>query len=315
MTSLSALSELAIVFAMSAAACLLAGRYAIPWLLRTQHLAPIRYEDCPSLLAYQQTKPRVPTMGGIFVVGVAMLIAIIAGGVRSMDGWLIALTTLATGAIGGADDVLKVRGPNGRGFRSLPKLVLTFLVGGLFGVCTWSTAPMLPVFWILFTMIVVAGTSHAVNLTDGMDGLAAGCAAIAFATLGFMEQSNPTLPIWCAILAGVCVGFLWFNTFPASVYLGDLGAMALGGALAAIALLSRHPFRLVVIGGIFVIEAISVMAQVSSYKWRNKQRIFRVAPIHHHFHLGGIPEPKVIVRFWIVGALLAAVGLTRAGHP
>ena len=163
-------------------------------------------------------------------------------------------------------------------------------------------------------MLVVAGCAHAVNLTDGMDGLAAGCVAIALATVGLWALGDGTTPqamvAWAAALAGACVGFLWFNSFPASVYLGDVGALGLGAALAALSVFSRTALWLALIGGVFVVEALSVMLQVASYKWRNKQRIFRVAPIHHHFHLGGISEPKLIIRFWIIGVLLAMAGLT-----
>ena len=173
--------------------------------------------------------------------------------------------------------------------------------------------------WIPFAMLVVTGCAHAVNLTDGMDGLAAGCVAIALSVIGLLlvtvdPQSQALLP-WCASLAGACVGFLWFNSFPASVFLGDVGALGLGGALAAISLLSHTALWLLVVGGVFVVEALSVMLQVASYKWRNKRRIFRVAPLHHHFHLGGLSEPKIIVRFWITGLMLAMLGLATARIP
>jgi phospho-N-acetylmuramoyl-pentapeptide-transferase len=173
--------------------------------------------------------------------------------------------------------------------------------------------------WIPLSMVVVAGCAHAVNLTDGMDGLAAGCLAMAFLVIGAVagtrgSASEAVVP-WCAALAGACVGFLWFNSFPASVFMGDVGALGLGAALGTVALLSQAALWLVVVGGVFVAEALSVMLQVASYKWRNKRRIFRVAPLHHHFHLGGWSEPKVIVRFWIAGVLLAALGLTQAVQP
>jgi len=120
---------------------------------------------------------------------------------------------------------------------------------------------------------------------------------------------------WCASLFGACLGFLWFNAFPAAVYLGDVGALGLGAALGALGLLTHTALLLPVIGGVFVAEALSVMLQVASYKWRGKRRIFRVAPIHHHFHLGGTSEPKLIVRFWIIGTLMAMAGLTAVTHP
>jgi phospho-N-acetylmuramoyl-pentapeptide-transferase len=125
-----------------------------------------------------------------------------------------------------------------------------------------------------------------------------------------IDPRHAALAPWCLSRAGACVGFLWFNSFPAAVFLGDVGALGLGGAIGAISLLSYTPLWLLVIGGIFVIEALSVMLQVASYKWRNKRRVFRVAPIHHHFHLGGVPEPKLMVRFWIIGLVLAALSFT-----
>ena len=294
---------------------MIAGRFAVPALIRAQRLAPLRYEDCPPLLAYQQTKQHIPTMGGLFVLGVAMAVAALAGGMMAREGWLMLLGTLGMAVVGFADDAMKYARPNGLGFRSAPKLLISLGLGAVIGLLTRSFSWG----WILFAMVVIAGSAHAVNLTDGMDGLAAGCGAMAFATLGLAElmqaAPNHVFVTWCASLAGACVGFLWFNAFPASVFLGDVGAMGLGAALGVLGVLSRHPLWLAVVGGVFVIEALSVMLQVASYKWRNKKRMFRVAPIHHHFHLGGLPEPKVIVRFWIAGALFAVFGLAWAAHP
>ena len=146
-----------------------------------------------------------------------------------------------------------------------------------------------------------------------------GRVAIALVVLGLLildrSPEDYILAIWCASLAGACVGFLWFNTFPATIVLGDVGALGLGAALGVISLLSHTTLWLLVIGGVFVAEAVSVLLQVSSYKWRGKRRIFRVAPIHHHFQLSGISESKVVVRFWIVGLCLAVVGLTTIGKP
>jgi len=225
------------------------------------------------------------------------------------------------------DDYLKCRGEHAAGIRALPKLLAALGIGAGVGIVSagsnsFSTLELpwvrrtveLGWAWIPFSMLVVAGCAHAVNLADGMDGLAAGCVAIALAVLGLLAlEGDPrslTLVPWCASLAGACVGFLWFNAFPASVVLGDVGALGLGAALGALSLLSHTSLWLPIIGAVFVVEALSVMLQVASYKWRGKRRIFRVAPIHHHFQLGGMSEPKLIVRFWIVGLLLAMVGLT-----
>jgi phospho-N-acetylmuramoyl-pentapeptide-transferase len=152
-----------------------------------------------------------------------------------------------------------------------------------------------------------------------MDGLAAGCVAIALSVLGLLalggDPRSHVLVPWCASLAGACVGFLWFNSFPASVFLGDVGALGLGAALGAISLLTHTALWLLIIGGVFVVEALSVILQVASYKWHDRRRLFRVAPIHHHFHLGGTSEPKLIVRFWIVGVILGMLGLTTVRPP
>ena len=320
----------ALVFLVAAAACLAVGRPAIRALTRAQCLAPLRYEDCPPLLKYQQGKPHTPTMGGLIVLGIGMLVAAASGGLAQRDGWLVLGAVLGMGAVGLWDDWLKFRQPNAVGLRSRPKLLIALAIGAGLG---WANATgpagagALELPWmhrtmtlgwggIPFAMLVVAGCAHAVNLTDGMDGLAAGCMAVALAALGcWAVREDPhsrALVLWCAALAGACVGFLWFNSFPATVYLGDVGALGLGAALGAISLLTRTALWLVIIGGVFVVEALSVMLQVASYKWRGQRRIFRVAPLHHHFHLGGISEPKLIVRFWIVGVMLAILSLTAA---
>jgi phospho-N-acetylmuramoyl-pentapeptide-transferase len=327
----SPFSIAAVTFLISAGLCLLVGRFAIRWLAKAQCLAPIRYEDCPPLLAYQERKPRTPTMGGLFVLCIAALVAALAGGLAHRDGWLLLGALSAMGAIGLVDDYLKFRGSNGVGLRSGPKLLMALAVGAGLGIAmhagpSRSSSLEIPWLgrslelgwaWVPCAMVVVAGCAHAVNLTDGMDGLAAGCVALVLFVFGLWalvgEPQQRVFVPWCASLAGACVSFLWFNSFPASVFLGDVGALGLGAAVGAMSLLMHTALWLLVIGGVFVAEAISVMLQVASYKWRGKRRIFRVAPIHHHFHLGGLSEPKIIVRFWIIGLILAALGFTRWG--
>ena len=321
----------ALVFCLSAMVCVVVGRVAIQILRRAQALAPVRYEDCAPLLAYQQSKASTPTMGGVIVLAVGIGIAAVAGGLSSREGWLVCAAIVGLGAIGLCDDVLKFQGPNAVGLRSVPKLVSALAIGGVIGLLSappsrteplwalsWASWHLADWGWILFAMVVLAGCAHAVNLTDGMDGLASGCAAIALAALGWwtIEQHvGRPLMWWCASLSGACVGFLWFNSFPASVFLGDVGALGLGGALGAISLLTHSAWWLVLVGGVFVAEACSVMLQVASYKWRGGRRIFRVAPLHHHFHLAGTVEPKLIVRFWITGMLLAMAGLALRRAP
>lgn len=329
----TSLAEAALAFLASAGVCLVVGPAAIRWLARTQCLQPARYNDCPPLQAHQAAKQGTPTMGGLFVLLSAGLVAGAAGGLIHPEGRLIALAITGLAAVGLFDDYLKFRGHNARGLRALPKLAVALGIGAGIGAAFPLRASSYQVveipwlhqaidlgwLWIPFAMMVMAGCAHAVNLTDGLDGLAAGCVAIVLSILGLWALSGDprsrVLVPWCASLAGACVGFLWFNSHPASVFLGDVGSLGLGAAVGAISLLSHTALWLVIIGGVFVAEALSVMLQVASYKWRGKRRIFRVAPLHHHFHLGGIAEPKLIVRFWIVGLLLGMLGLTAIELP
>jgi phospho-N-acetylmuramoyl-pentapeptide-transferase len=328
----NSLGEAALVFATSAGLCLSFGRPAIRFLTRAQCLAPVRYEDCPPLLAYQAAKQATPTLGGLLVLVVGTVAAAASGGLSHPEGWLILGAIAGLAAVGLCDDWLKFRRTNALGLRSLPKLLVAFAVGAGIGLAMAAVGPgrwgaveipwtgrtvQLGWGWIPWSMLVVAGSAHAVNLTDGMDGLAAGCVAIALAVFGIwaVVGGQTSAASWCAGLSGACVGFLWFNSFPASIFLGDVGALGLGAALGTVSLLTQTTLWLVVIGGVFVAEAVSVVLQVASYRLRNKRRIFRVAPLHHHFHLGGTSEPKLIVRFWIAGLILAMLGLTTREIP
>ncbi len=329
---MSELGRAGLIGLVSLSACVAIGGPFIRRLARAQGSVPARYEDCPPLLAYQTMKQGTPTMGGLLVLAIGILVAAAAGGLARWEGWLVCAAVIALGAIGWCDDALKFRGANAIGLRTRPKLFMALAVGAAIGLLSAWWAPELRVVeipwgsrlelgwaWVPFAMVVLAGCAHAVNLTDGMDGLAAGCVAIALAVLGLWAAAGSTqhqvfVP-WCASFAGACVGFLWFNGFPASIFMGDVGALGLGAALGTISLLMGCAAWLVIIGGVFVLEAVSVMLQVASYQWRGKRRVFRVAPIHHHFHLGGMNEPKVIVRLWIVGLGLALLGLTRRTAP
>ena len=329
----NSLGEAALVFLAGTGACLACAPLAIRWLSSAQCIQPTRYEDCPPLLTYQAAKHGTPTMGGLLVLAVGIAVAAAAGGLTHRNGWLVLCAVVGLGAVGLFDDLLKLRGKNAAGLQGLPKFVVALIIGGALGLSVSSQMFSYNVLevpwlqrtvdlgwgWIPLSMLVMAGCAHSVNLTDGMDGLAAGCVAIALSVLGLWalagDPRSRVLVPWCASFAGVCVGFLWFNSFPASVFLGDVGALGLGAAVAAVSLLTHSALLLLIVGGVFVVEALSVMLQVASYKWRGQRRIFRVAPLHHHFHLGGVSEPKLIVRFWIVGLLLGVLALTTVDLP
>jgi len=316
----------------SAAGCLALGSWAIQRLIAARTIQPSRYEDCPPLQEVQARKQATPTMGGALVLVVAVAAAALFGGLGRREGWIALVVIVGMALLGLADDVLKLTRPNAGGLRKRPKLLVALGLGGGLGLLTvdpalgfrevivpWLGRRVDPGWlWVPLSMGVVAGSAHAVNLTDGMDGLASGTLAIAFGALGVLSWQtsffhHSLVPVWCASLAGGCVGFLWFNSHPASVYLGDVGALGLGAGLGALALLSHQALGLLILGGVFVAEAVSVMLQVASYRWRHGRRIFRVAPLHHHVHLGGVHEVRVVVRFWIAGLMLAAISLMACG--
>jgi phospho-N-acetylmuramoyl-pentapeptide-transferase len=325
------LEQAAVVLLCSAMVCLATGPMAIRGLKAMRWVQPMRHEDCPPLIPLQQAKRGVPTMGGLWVLGVLVAMVAMGGGLMTREGVAIVLGLVGCGAIGCLDDLLKFQRPNAKGLSCRVKLLGALGVGALVGWWLQGTMPVLSVpwsrahlalgwAWVPAAAVVVAGSAHAVNLTDGMDGLAGGCLIAAFGALGAWALTGPldarhaVIALWCASIVGVCLGFLWFNSAPATVFLGDVGALGLGAALGVIALLADAGLALLVIGGVFVAEAASVMLQVASYRWRNKRRLFRVAPLHHHFHVSGMSESKLVVRFWIVGVLLAALGLTALRH-
>ena len=289
------------------------------------------------------SKAGTPTMGGALILFTVAAAVLMWGDLRNKYVWTVLLVMVAFGAIGWYDDWIKIvkRDPNG--LKSRWKYLLQSLFGLAAGLYLWLYADVpaattffvpffksvaLPLAGIGFVAIAyfwIVGFSNAVNLTDGLDGLAimptvlvaCGLAVFAYAS-GHAEFSRylqiPQVPgageltIICAAIAGAGLGFLWFNTYPAMVFMGDIGALALGAVLGTIAVIVRQELVLVIMGGIFVIETLSVMIQVASFKLTGK-RVFRMAPIHHHFELKGWPEPRVIVRFWIISVVLVLVGL------
>jgi phospho-N-acetylmuramoyl-pentapeptide-transferase len=289
-----------------------------------------------------QKKAGTPTMGGLLIVASCLAATILLADPHDPYIWIALFVTVAFGAIGFTDDYLKLKRGRGQGLSGPQKLAWQFgcaLVAAavLFGLLGFSRTlnfpflkrvhPTLP-FWLYvpLAMIVMVGSSNAVNLTDGLDGLAIGpvmttsfCYWVFTYVAGNLKfasyldvphvEGAGEVAIFCAALIAASMGFLWYNAYPASMMMGDVGALALGGALGTIALLSKQEMILPVAGGIFVLEALSVIAQRYYYKLTHR-RIFRMAPIHHHFELGGWPETIVVVRFWIISIVCALVALS-----
>jgi phospho-N-acetylmuramoyl-pentapeptide-transferase len=290
------------------------------------------------------TKEGTPTMGGILILAAIVVPTLLWGNLGNRYVLITLISTVFLGLIGFIDDYLHIVKRAPKGLLGRYKLAAQFALGLAIGfylyqhpvqpaASTGTSVPFLKnvfinfgVFYIPFVALVITASSNAVNFSDGLDGLAAGMmaiAAVAFSGLAYLTghlrfsgylnilylPGAGELTVFCTALVGAALGFLWFNTHPASVFMGDTGSLALGGALGTVAVLLKREFLLVVIGGIFVLEVLSVIIQVVSFKLRHK-RVFRMAPIHHHFELSGWPETKVVVRFWIVAALLALLSLS-----
>jgi phospho-N-acetylmuramoyl-pentapeptide-transferase len=272
-------------------------------------------------------KAGTPTMGGLAMFLAVAVPFLILSEYRAASLSVFA-TALAMAALGFADDMIKLRKRRSLGVSGRTKLLVQALTAiGLWLMVTeyldyQDTLDLrvvdatvdLGVAYPVLIFLVLAGATNGVNLTDGLDGLAAGCAAIVFLTFTAMTfitggQVQLDLALLCACLIGACVGFLWFNSFPASVFMGDTGSLGLGGAIAGLAVITKTEVLLILIGGIFVIEALSVAIQVVSFQ-RFRKRVFLMAPLHHHFELLGWSETKIILRFWIVAAICAAIGFT-----
>jgi phospho-N-acetylmuramoyl-pentapeptide-transferase len=270
-------------------------------------------------------KAGTPTMGGLAIFIAIAVPFLILSDYRTASLAVLA-TALAMAALGFADDIIKLRRRRSLGVSGRTKL----LVQALTAIALWvfvtesvglngelelrvvDASVDLGLAYPVLIFLVLAGATNGVNLTDGLDGLAAGCAAIVlltYAVMTFITTGQDDLALLSACLVGACVGFLWFNSFPASVFMGDTGSLGLGGAIAALAVVTKTEVLLIVIGGIFVIEALSVAIQVFAFQ-RFRRRVFLMAPIHHHFELAGWSETKIILRFWIIAAICAAIGFT-----
>ncbi len=318
--------------------CIVFGPAMIAWLRRLKVGQHVRDDGPQTHLSKQGT----PTMGGLLIIMALVSSVLLWSDLSNKYVWVVLFATLAFGGIGFWDDYLKVVKKQSLGLRAKEKFGLQIAASLLIGLFLYyfsgdQNAARLTVpfvkrliidlgwFYIPFAVVVMVGSSNAVNLTDGLDGLATGLvsiAAIANAVIVYLGGNrviaeylnipyilgSGELTVFCGAILGTCLGFLWYNTHPAEVFMGDTGSLSLGGALGALALVTKHELILIIVGGIFVVEAISVMLQVASYKLTGK-RIFKMAPIHHHFEQIGWPESKVVVRFWIVGIILALISI------
>jgi len=318
--------------------CWLLGPWVIRKLTKQRVLQHVRTDGPPT----HKTKTGTPTMGGLLILFAIVTATLLWADLTNSFVWLVLLVMISYGAIGFLDDYLKhvkkgSRGLPGR-IKIVSQVVIGLLVAGLlYTRADFDTHVSLPFFkqvapdlgwtYILFAVAVIVGTSNAVNLTDGLDGLAIGPVAVAAATYvvlsyvaGHMKiaqylqihyvAGSGELAVICGALMGAGMGFLWYNSYPAQIFMGDVGSLPLGGALGAVAVITKHEILLALVGGILVVEALSVIFQVGFFKVTNGRRIFKMAPIHHHFELKGWPEPKVIVRFWIVAIILSLVAIS-----
>jgi phospho-N-acetylmuramoyl-pentapeptide-transferase len=303
--------------------CIFLGPKFIEWLRAGEFGQHIREEGPEG----HQGKAGTPTMGGIVIFLAVSVPFLILCDYRAVS-LAVFGTAIATAGLGLADDLAKVRKKRSLGVSGKTKLAVQALIAiGLWLVATryvgLSETLRLRVVdasvdlgygYPVLILLVLMGATNGVNLTDGLDGLAAGCCAIvllAFTAMTFITAGpgQTDLALLCACLVGACVGFLWFNSFPASVFMGDTGSLGLGGAIAALAVMTKTEVLLLIIGGIFVIEALSVLIQVFAFQ-RFRRRVFLMAPIHHHFEMLAWSETKIILRFWIVAAICSAIGFT-----
>ncbi|MFZ0565828.1 MAG: phospho-N-acetylmuramoyl-pentapeptide-transferase [Chlamydiales bacterium] len=348
-----------------------AGKYFIKKLYEWKIGDRVTRDACPLLDELHRSKNDTPTMGGILILFSLLVSLFLWMDLRNSFTFLLFLTTLSMGTLGGIDDYLKLCRKNTKGLSAKKKFlfqgIFAFLISSYLlwspvtesihigkwfdppqaketveGLTTKEYASRLyvpflkePLFQftgfsligiILLIAFVITGSSNAVNLTDGLDGLATGAvmlSASAFALIAFVSnnldlshylhilyiEGSGEIAIYLAAMAGACLGFLWYNSYPAQVFMGDTGSLTLGALLGVSAVLLKRELLLSIIGGVFVIEALSVLLQVGSYKLRNKKRIFLCAPLHHHFEYKGWAETKVVIRFWIMGLLFALVGI------
>lgn len=301
--------------------------------MRRLQIGQVIRDDGP---ATHLAKQGVPTMGGLLIIAAIALGTLLWARLDILLVWLGVFIIVFYGGIGFIDDFRKIKKNNSKGLSAKGKLILQIVGASVVGIAIFlhpgfdghlsfpffkNFRPDLGWFYVVFAILVIVGSSNAVNLTDGLDGLAAGPTVVTAAVylvfsylaghvvladylqLPYVAGSGE-LAIFCGTIVGACLGFLWFNAYPAQMFMGDVGALALGGALGAIAIIIKQEFLLAIVGGIFVMEALSVIMQVGYFKLTNGKRIFLMAPFHHHFEKKGWHEPKVVVRFWIVSIIL-----------
>jgi phospho-N-acetylmuramoyl-pentapeptide-transferase len=316
---------------------LLLGPWTIERLRRLQVGQYIREEGPKG----HQSKAGTPTMGGVLILAGILVPTLLWADLTNRNIWILMLSTLAYGAVGFADDYIKVVKKRSLGLSGRRKLFWQFAIGLAVGTTIWALAqadpkeystrlafpffkqvvPNLGILYVLFAVLLLTLSSNAVNLTDGLDGLAIGTtliAAAAFTGLAYVssharfaeyldilhQPGAGEITVFCGAMVGAAMGFLWWNCYPAQVFMGDVGALALGGALGTVALLIKQELLLFFVGGLFMIEAFSVIIQVVSFRLTGR-RVFRMSPLHHHFELVGWKEPQIIIRFWIVGFIFA----------
>lgn len=314
-----------------------------PWCIRTLRRLSVGQRIHQAGPESHQVKEGTPTMGGLLILFALLTSTLLWANLTNRYVWLVIGTTAAFGLIGFADDYLKISNKRNLGLTARAKFLLQAVAAGIAGWCLLSlpgadpkaTILVFPFFknlvlslgwfYVPFFMFVLVGCSNAVNLTDGLDGLAIGATLIAastYAVLTYVAGHRVVanylqvpyvagvgeVAIFCAALAGASLGFLWFNSHPAEVFMGDVGSLSIGAAIGSVAVLAKQELLLVIVGGLFVLEALSVIAQVTSFKLTGR-RVLRMAPLHHHFELAGWAESKIIVRFWILALFFGLMGL------
>ncbi len=319
---------------------LLLSLYLVPWFMRlfqTKHWSKTEKAYEPQT---HNSKIGIPTMGGIPILLSVFITVFLWGNLTNKFIWVLFLVCILFGLIGFLDDYQKIKGGKGLsiktkfGLQILSALIISIVLFKWTNLSTQLYVPFFKAFtpdlgyaYYFFLTLVVVGSCNAVNLTDGLDGLAIGPLSISFGSYlllsylaGHIKIAHylqvayvpgiGEVAVFCGALMGACLGFLWYNTYPAEMFMGDVGSLSLGATLGAVAIMVKQEFLLILIGGLFVLETISVIIQVAYFRFTGGKRVFKMSPLHHHFELKGWSEPKIIVRFWIIGIILALTALS-----